>query len=91
MLLGMILSIIISGFIGLGNIFAGRVDDLLPIMKLELTLKGCPCTNGTYEAECRSFVDDESVWDLPSYAHWKDDHSTDTFWVKVWSTSYSMS
>jgi hypothetical protein len=84
-------SILLSGFIGLGNIFAGR-QDLLPVMKLDLTLRGCPCTNGNgTTGYCTDFLEPEDYWelDLPDNSHWKDTHSDDSFFIKVWSTSYS--
>jgi hypothetical protein len=80
-------SIIVSGFVGLGNILAGR-QDLLPNMRLHLTLRGCPCKNETFEATCSEFeLDDPYQLDLADNSNWKDeDYSA---FVKIWSTSYS--
>jgi len=85
-------SILVSGFVGLGNIFAGR-QDLLPNMRLALTLRGCPCsyTNETdgisYDGTCETFIDDPALLDLEDNSHWKDREYSG--FVKIWSTSYS--
>lgn len=80
-LLGMACSIALSGFVGLGNIFAGR-EDLLPNMRLDLTLRGCPCTNGTKVDVCTGFYDPSEWWklDLADNSNWKDNDYS--FWVK---------
>lgn len=85
----MIISIAISGFVGLGNILAGR-KNLLPNMRLPLTIRGCPCANMTgFEAACEDLVDedDQDRLDLPDTSGWKNLEYSG--WVKIWSASYS--
>ncbi|XP_035714103.1 sodium-coupled monocarboxylate transporter 1 [Folsomia candida] len=87
-LCGMIISIAISGFVGLGNILAGR-KNLLPNMRLPLTIRGCPCANMTgFEAACEDLVDedDQDRLDLPDTSGWKNLEYSG--WVKIWSASY---
>jgi len=91
-LLGMVTSILLSGFIGLGNIIVGR-QDKLPNLRLDLTLRGCPCGNGNGTAdlreECSAFLEPEDLHylDMKYDENWKD-FGNPGFFLKVWSTSY---
>lgn len=90
-LLGMSVSIIVSGFVGLGNILAGR-KDLLPNQRLKLSLRECTCvtaTNSFNNASCSSFLspEDQYMLDLPDNSDWK--NNGDNGWIQIWSTSYS--
>lgn len=85
----MFTSILLSGFVGIGNIVASRQKDLLPVMKLDLTLRGCPCTDGNITSACVDFLEPDEYWklDMPHNSLWKEDDYS--FAVKVFSTSYS--
>lgn len=80
----MVASILFSGFIGLGNIIAG-IQNLLPNQRLNLTLQGCVCSDGTTEQFCRDFADNEYL-DLPDNSHWKE--NGDSTLVQMFTTSY---
>lgn len=86
----MLASVLLTGFVGLGNILAGRAN-LLPSTRLPLTLRGCPCANETgFEvASCSDFLAPEEYdqLDLPDTANWKDKEYSG--FIKIWSTSFS--
>ncbi|KAG4068534.1 hypothetical protein HA402_004875 [Bradysia odoriphaga] len=83
-LLGMFVSILFSGFIGLGNIIAG-IQDLLPNQRLNLTVQGCTCSNGVEEQFCRDFPDNQYL-DLADNSHWKE--NDDSVLIRMFSISY---
>lgn len=77
-LLGIFVSIALSGFVGLGNIIAGR-NDLLPNQKLALESYGCDFIDPLINATTLPHSDVlRSAWKHEEYS----------FAVKIWSFSY---
>jgi len=67
-------------------------QDKLPNLRLDLTLRGCPCSNGTAavdRTQCQSFLEPEDMHllDMKYDENWKD-FGNPNFFLKVWSTSY---
>lgn len=93
----MCVSILISGFVGLGNIIAGR-EGKVPEAEQRLQL----CTNGCETEPISRFfrknmthgynmISDYMEKEGPSimaYSGWKEAHKDDSWALKVWSLSY---
>ena len=75
--LGIFFSVLVTGFIGLGNIVISMMDKI-PDQKLFLTTEGCERENMAtkyYEQDMSKIAFD-----------WKDEEAS--FWVQLWSISY---
>ncbi|OXA57937.1 Sodium-coupled monocarboxylate transporter 1 [Folsomia candida] len=90
-LLGLLASVVITGFIGIGNIVAEKLY-LLPDMKLSLSLRGCSCTNSTsietIIMPCSDFISPQNLTQLDTFDSFDWKENDDSIFIKIWSTSY---
>lgn len=90
--MGLLASVVITGFIGIGNIVAEKLY-LLPDMKLSLSLRGCSCTNSTsietIIMPCSDFISPQNLTQLDTFDSFDWKENDDSIFIKIWSTSYS--
>lgn len=85
----MFFSIILSGYVGIGNIIEGRNNNL-PDQRLELSVTECLVRNIGSNVEGRplSDFDYQGNWSYTHASDWKELHTDDSFARKIWSISY---
>jgi len=86
-----VVSILVSGFVGLGGILAGR-ENKLPDQRLTLRTDGCALVGNETVTERsfnhNSFFGRNDLPDIIAPGDWKEDHAGDSALIKIWSTSY---